>query len=78
MTCHEFLDAVESLTASQLVLMRTEDEQMSAHARECAACGKLLEAERLLGSALQSLHARTAQREASSRVEQAVLAAFRT
>jgi len=78
MTCNEFLDAVESLTASQLVLMRTEDEQMSAHARECAACGKLLEAERLLGSALQSLHARTARREASPRVGRAVLAAFRT
>ena len=76
MTCREFMDVAESLTPSQL-LRQTEDKQMSAHAGECAVCGKWLESQRLLDSALQALHVRTALREASPKVEQAVLQAFR-
>ena len=53
MTCREFIEAAESLTPSQLRLMETKNETLSAHARECAACGKWLESQRLLGSALQ-------------------------
>ena len=78
MTCREFMEAAESSTPAQLLRMQSEDEQVSVHARECAACGKWLESQRLLGSALQALHACTALREAGPEVEQAVLQAFRT
>jgi len=78
MTCGEFMEAAGSSTPPQLLRMQSEDEQVSVHARECATCGKWLESRRLLGSALQALHARTALREAGPRVEQAVLQAFRT
>ena len=77
MTCHEFMNAAESLTPAQLLLMQTEDEAMASHGRECAACGHWLASQRLLGSALQTLRLRTAQREAGPQVEQAVLQAFR-
>lgn len=78
MTCREFMEAAESLTPSQLLQMQTEEGAVLAHARECGACGSWLASQRLLGSALQALQAHTAQREASPRVEQAVLQAFRT
>lgn len=78
MTCREFMDAAESLTPSQLLRVETDDQPMSAHARECGACGRWMESQRLLGNALQSLSSRTAQREAGPQVEQAVLQAFRT
>lgn len=78
MKCHEFLYAAESLTPSQLFLMRTEDPAISTHARECANCGRWLESQTLLGNAMQTLRASTAQWEASPSVEQTVLRAFRT
>ena len=78
MTCREFMQATESSTPTQLLRMQSEDEQVSVHARECATCGRWLESQRLLGSALHALHARTALREAGPEVEQAVLRAFRT
>jgi hypothetical protein len=77
MTCREFVEAAESLTPVQLRLMQSEDEKVLAHARECAACGKWLESQKLLGGALQVLRADTGQCEAGPRVEQAVLRAFR-
>ena len=78
MTCREFTEVAESLTPSQLLRMGMEDERVSAHVRDCAACGKWLESQKLLGNALQVLRADTAKRQASPRVEQAVLQAFRS
>ena len=77
MKCHEFMYAAESLTPSQLFLMRTQDPAISTHARECANCGRWLESQTLLGNAMQTLRASTAQREAGPAVEMAVLQAFR-
>lgn len=78
MTCREFMDAADALTPVQLSLMETEDRPIAAHARECSACGRWLESQRLLGNALHSLRSRTGQREAGPAVEGAVLQAFRT
>jgi hypothetical protein len=77
MKCHEFMRAAESLTPSQLSLMRAERGTISAHARECASCGRWLESQTLLGSAMQALRASTVQLEAGPGVEQALLRAFR-
>ena len=77
MKCHEFLHAADSFTPSELSLMRTEDAAISTHARECASCGRWLESQTLLGSAMQTLRASTAQLEAGPAVEQALLRAFR-
>jgi hypothetical protein len=77
MKCHEFMHAAEPFTPSQLTLKRTEDEAISAHASECASCGRWLESQTLLGGAMQTLRASTAELEAGPRVEQAVLRAFR-
>ena len=77
MTCREFTEAAEALTPSQLRLMQAEGDVLSAHAGECAPCGRWLESQRLLGSALQVLRDQTAGREAGPKVEQAVLQAFR-
>ncbi len=78
MTCREFIEAAESLTSSELRLMETKDEQMSAHVSECAACSRWVESQRLLGNALHVLRDHTAGRQASPKVELAVLEAFRT
>ena len=59
MKCHEFMQAAEAFTPSQLSRMRTEDQPISAHARECASCGRWLESQTLLGSAMQALRAST-------------------
>ena len=77
MKCHEFIYAAEAFTPSQLSLMRTEDQAISAHARECASCGRWLESQTLVGSAMQSLRASTAELEAGPNVERALLLAFR-
>ncbi len=77
MKCHEFISAAECLTPSQLSLMRTDDSPMMSHARECAACGRWLESQCVLGNAMQSLRTSTAQCEAGPDVEQAVMLAFR-
>jgi hypothetical protein len=77
MKCHEFISAAECLTPSQLSLRRTDDSPMTSHARECAACGRWLESQCVLGNAMQSLRASTAQCEAGPSVEQAVMLAFR-
>ena len=78
MTCREFMEAAESLTPSQLLRAVAEGQPLSAHVRECAACGRWLESQRSLGEALHTLQAVTAQREAGPAVEAAVLEAFRT
>lgn len=78
MTCREFMDDAETFTPSQLLRMQAAEEPLSAHARECAACGRWLESHRALGNALHALGASTEQRGAGSKVEQAVLQAFRT
>src|SRR5215467_4103091 len=77
MKCQEFMNAAESLTPSKLSVMRTDDPAISAHAQECASCGRWLESQTLLGNAMQTLRAGTAQLEAGPSVEQAVLLAFR-
>jgi len=78
MTCREFMEGADSLTPSQLVRAVAEGQPLSAHARECAACGRWLESQRSLGDALHTLQTATAQREAGPAVEAAVLEAFRT
>ena len=78
MKCHEFMNAAECLTPSQLSLLRTDDPAMLAHARQCAACGRWLESQCRLANAMQALRASTAQREAGPKVEEAVLLAFRS
>src|ERR1039457_6564078 len=78
MTCHEFIEAAEFLTPAELQLAETKNEQLATHALECSGCGKWLESQRLLGNALKFLRGRTSQREASPKVELAVLEAFRT
>src|SRR3974390_328252 len=78
MKCREFMEAAELLTPAQLMRMRGEEQPLSAHARECAACGSWLESHGLLGNALGALRVATAQREAGPAVEAAVLQAFRT
>ena len=77
MKCHEFINVAEALTPLQLSLMRTEDAAISAHARECASCGRWLESQTLLANAMQALRASTAKLEAGPNVEKAVLRAFR-
>ena len=77
MKCHEFMQAAEAFTPSQLSRMRTEDQPISAHARECASCGQWLESQTLLGSAIEALRATTAELEAGPNVERALLLAFR-
>jgi hypothetical protein len=77
MTCREFMDATESLTPAQLLLMPTDEVARLTHSRECRACGEWLESQLLLGSALVALQQHTAKRKASPRVEHAVLRAFR-
>jgi len=77
MKCNEFMSATECWTPSQLSLMRGDDPAMLAHARECAACGRWVESQCRLASAMEALRASTAQCEASPKVEQAVLRAFR-
>jgi hypothetical protein len=77
MKCHEFMDAAETFTPSQLSMMRAEDCAISLHARECASCGRWLESQTLLGNAMQALRSSTAELAASPNVEQAVMRAFR-
>ena len=77
MKCHEFMLSAEAFTPSELSLIRTEDPAISAHARECASCGRWLESQTLLGSAMQALRASTAELEAGPNVERALLLAFR-
>jgi hypothetical protein len=77
MTCREFMEATEDLTPSQLLQIKANDGAISVHAGECAECGKWLESRRLLSGALQGLQVQHAQREASPKVEAAVLWAFR-
>jgi hypothetical protein len=77
MKCHEFMQAAETLTPWQLSMMKTQDQAISAHARECANCGRWLESQTLLGSAMQALRASTAELAAGPSVERALLLAFR-
>jgi len=77
MKCQEFIHAAECLTPSQLSSLRADDAELLAHARECAACGRWLESQCLLGNAMQALRLSTARRAAGPGVEQAVLRAFR-
>lgn len=77
MTCREFMASAELLTPVEMLKMRAEEHPLSLHAKECAACRKWLDSHQLLGNALGALRVSTEQREASPKVEQAVLAAFR-
>ena len=78
MTCEEFMDAAGGLTPSQLLQMRSaEDQPLVAHVGECGACREWLESHRVLGNALHALSASTAPLEASPKVEQMLLQAFR-
>jgi hypothetical protein len=72
------MNAAELLTPSQLLKMQADGQPLASHAKECGACGKWLDSHQLLGNALGALRVSTEQREAPPKVEQAVLAAFRT
>ena len=78
MTCREFMDAADVLTPSELLRMRSaEDQPLAAHVGECAACREWLESHSVLGNALHALSASTAQMQASPKAEQMLLQAFR-
>lgn len=78
MTCREFMESAEELNLSELLRVGAENDPLTMHGRECSACGNWLYSQHSLAGAMQSLSAATAQRQASSKVEQAVLQAFRT
>ena len=77
MTCREFMDAAAELTPSQLLRMQAGGQSLAAHAGDCRACAEWLKSHRLLGNALQTLSAATANAGASAAVEASVLQAFR-
>lgn len=75
MTCREFKHTGASLTLSEL--SRAQDQQLLSHADVCHECGAWLQEQRALASAMQTLRARTAGREAGPSVERALLRVFR-
>jgi len=77
MTCREFMDAAAELTPSQLLRIQTSGQSLAAHAGDCRGCAEWLKSHRLLGNALQTLSAATANAGASPAVEASVLRAFR-
>jgi hypothetical protein len=78
MMCKEFMDVAGRLTPAQLLRMRDdEDQPLFAHVGECGSCREWVESHSGLGNALHSLSVSTAQMEASPKVEQMLLQAFR-
>src|SRR5271169_6632025 len=75
MTCREFKRTAVSLTLWEL--SRPRDEQILEHADDCPKCGAWLDRQGSLASAMQTLQARTAGREAGPHVERALLRMFR-
>ena len=75
MTCREFKHTGASLTLWEL--SRAQDQQLLSHADVCHECGAWLQEQRMLASAMQTLRARTAGREAGPSVERALLRMFR-
>jgi hypothetical protein len=75
MTCREFKRTAVSLTLWEL--SRPRDEQILEHADDCPKCGAWLFRQGSVASAMQTLQARTAEREAGPHVERALLRMFR-
>jgi hypothetical protein len=75
MTCREFKHAAASLTLWEL--SRPRDEQVLDHADDCPKCGAWLDRQQMLAVTMQTLQARTADREAGPQVERALLRMFR-
>jgi hypothetical protein len=75
MTCREFKQNTEVLTLWELV--RMQDQQLLQHAQQCDSCGAWTREQRALAASLHTLQARTETVEASPKVEQAILEAFR-
>jgi hypothetical protein len=75
MTCREFKHAAASMTLWELA--RSDDQQLFAHAVECAGCAVWLDQQQMLAAGMQVLQARTAGREAGPQVERALLRIFR-
>jgi len=75
MTCREFAKQTEGLTLADIV--RSADQELSGHERECASCASWLQQQRSLAGALQTLQSDTAMLQAGASVEHAVVRAFR-
>ena len=75
MTCREFKHSAASLTLREL--SRPVDEQMLKHSEECPKCGAWLDRQHMLAASMQTLQARTADRQAGPQVERALLRMFR-
>jgi hypothetical protein len=75
MTCREFEHRGSSWTLAEV--LQEQDQQMLSHAGECRKCAAWLQQQRMLAGTMQTLRARTADRSASPKVEQALLAEFR-
>lgn len=75
MTCREFHRLVAPLTLWEVV--RSQDERIPAHGRECSNCGSWLQQQQTLAAGMHSLREHSANRDAGPAVEQAVLRAFR-
>jgi hypothetical protein len=72
------MDAAESFTPSQLLRIRAaQDQTLAAHVDQCGSCRDWLESHSRLGNALQTLSVSTMRMEASPKVEQMLLQAFR-
>jgi hypothetical protein len=72
------MDAANGLTPSQLLRLRgDEDQPLSAHVDECGSCRDWVESHSGLGNALNAMSVSTMRMEASPKVEQMLLQAFR-
>lgn len=76
MNCQEFEVLVHAL-ASGRHLNATKQAKGLAHAQSCSACLIRLQNERVLATGLRALAAETLQKQASPRIEAALLVAFR-
>lgn len=77
MTCREFKHSAEALNLRELLQAQNKDEGILDHALQCESCGSWLGEQRSLAASLGTLQARTANLEAGTDVERAVLQAFR-
>ncbi len=75
MTCREFKHWAVAFTLRELT--QGQDGRILEHVQQCESCGRWLQEQRKLAASLQTLQARTAALEASPKVENAVLRAFR-
>lgn len=75
MTCREFKETAEALELLELGSSR--DEHFLVHQRMCTSCAGWMQQQQRVAGAMRALRNSTAQREAPSSVEHAVMRAFR-